>query len=57
MILSISSLCDQGNGNVAKETKFKPLIAKGVKGVKDSEDGGVKESNVSADKYDDIVTL
>ena len=29
----------------------------GVNGVKDSKDGGVVESYVSADKYADIVTL
>jgi hypothetical protein len=52
--LSIPSFCDQGNGNVAKETKVKSL---GVEGVKDSKDGGVVESYVSAEKYADIVTL
>jgi hypothetical protein len=29
----------------------------GVKGVKDSKDGGIEESYVSADKYANIVTL
>jgi hypothetical protein len=52
--LSIPSLCDKGNGKVAKETKVKSL---GVEGVKDSKDGGVKESYVSADKYADIISL
>ena len=46
MTLSIPSLFDQGDENVAKETKVKSL---GVSGVKDSKDGGVKESYVSAD--------
>jgi hypothetical protein len=41
-----SSLFDQGDENVAKETKVKFL---GAKGVNHSKDGGVKESNVSAD--------
>ena len=54
MTLSISSLRDQGDGNVARETKVKSL---GVKGVKDSKDAGVEASFVSADKYADIVTL
>ncbi len=54
MILSCLSLCDQGDGNVAKETEVMPL---GVKGVKDLKDGCVKDSYVSADKYADIVTL
>jgi len=46
LTLSIPSLFDQGNGNVAKETEVKCL---GVKGAKDSKDGGVKDSYVSAD--------
>ena len=46
MTLSIPSLFDQVNGNVAKETEVKSL---GVKGGKDSKDGGVVESYVSAD--------
>ena len=47
-------LCDQGDGNVAKETEFKSL---GLKGVEDSKDGSVEASYVSADKYADIVIL
>ena len=54
MTLSIPSLCDQGNGNVAKETEVKSL---GVKGGKDSKDGGVVESYVSANKYAAIISL
>ena len=46
MTLSIPSLFDQGDGIVAKETEVKSL---GVKGVKDSKDGGVVEGYVSAD--------
>ena len=46
LTLSIPSLCDQGDGNVAKETEVKSL---GVKGGKDSKDGGVVESYVSTD--------
>ena len=46
LTLSIPSLFDQVDGNVAnKETEVKSL---GVKGVKDSNDGGVKDSYVSA---------
>ena len=37
-------LSDQGNGNDAKETTVNSLS---LKGVKDSKDGGVKESFVS----------
>ena len=51
---SIPSLCYQGEGNVAKETEVKSL---GVKGVKDSKEGGVVESYVSANKYADIISL
>ena len=51
---SFPSLFDQGDEKVAKETEVMPL---GVKGVKDSKDGDVEESYVSADKYADIVTL
>ena len=54
MTLSILSLCDQGDGIVANETEVKSL---GVKGVKDSKDGGVEESYVSADKYADVDKL
>ncbi len=54
MNLSIPSLCDQGDRNIAKETKVKSL---GVEGVKDSKDGGIVESYVSADKYADIISL
>ena len=54
LTLSIPSLFDQGDGNVAKETEVKSL---GVKDVKDSKDGGVKERYVSADKCADIFTL
>jgi hypothetical protein len=50
----LSALCNQGDGNVAKETEFMPL---GVKGVKDSKDGGIKGSYVSADKCAHIVTV
>ena len=46
LTLSIPSLFDQVDGNVAKETEVKCL---GVKGAKDSKDGGVVESYVSAD--------
>ena len=46
LTLSIPSLFDQVDGNVAKETEVKSL---GVKGGKDSKDGGVVESYVSAD--------
>ena len=52
--LSIPSLCDQGNGNVAKETKVKSLS---VNFVKDSKDDGVMDSYVSADKYADVDIL
>jgi len=51
---SIPSLCYQGDGNVAKETEVKSL---GVKGGKDSKDGGVVESYVSANKYADIIFI
>ena len=51
---SIPSLCDQCNANVANETEVKSL---GVKGVKDSKDGGYLESYVSANKYADIISL
>ena len=51
---SIPSLCYQGEGNVAKESEVNCL---GVKGVKDSKDGGVVESYVSANKYADIISL
>ena len=54
LTLSIPSLFDQGDENVAKETKVKSL---GVKGVKDSKDSDVKESNVSGNKYADIISL
>ena len=54
MTLSIPSLFDQGDENVAKETKVKSL---GAKGVNHSKDGGVKESNVSGNKYADIISL
>ena len=54
LTLSIPSLFDQGNGNVAKETKVKSL---GVEGVNDSKDGGVKDSYVSADKYSTVNCL
>ena len=54
MTFLISSLCDQGDGNVARETKVKPL---GLKGVKDSKDGGVEANYVSADKYADMISL
>ena len=54
MTLSIHSLFDQGDGKVAKETEVMPL---GVNGVKDSKDGGVVESYVSAEMNADIVTL
>jgi phosphatidylserine synthase len=45
LTLSIPSLFDQGDGNVARDTKVKYL---GVEGVNDSKDGGVVESYVSA---------
>jgi hypothetical protein len=54
LTLSNPSLCDQGDGNVANESKVKFLT---VEGVKDSKDGGVKDSYVSADKYADIISL
>ena len=54
MTLSILSLCDQGDGNIAKETEVNSL---GVNGVKDSKDGGVEASYVSADKYADVDIL
>ena len=55
MTLSIPSLCYQVDGNVAnKETEVKSL---GVKGVKDSKEGGVVESYVSANKYAAIISL
>ena len=54
MTLSIPSLCDQGNGNVAKETEVKSL---GLKGVKDSKVGGVEECYVSADEDADVYKL
>ena len=54
LTLSIPSLFDQGDENVAKETKVKSL---GAKGVNHPKDGGVKDSYVSADKYSHIVTL
>jgi hypothetical protein len=54
LTLSILSLCDQGDGNVAKETEVMPL---GVKGVKALKDGGIKESIVSTDKYADVIKL
>jgi len=54
LTLSIPSLFDQVDGNVAKETEVKSL---GVKGVKDSKDGGVVESYVSTNKYADIISL
>ena len=54
LTLSIPSLFDQGDENVAKETKVKSL---GAKGVNHSKDGGVKESNVSGNKYADIISL
>ena len=54
MTLSILSLCDQGDGNVANETEFKSL---GVKCVKDSKDSGVEASYVIPDKYADVVNL
>ena len=52
LLSSIPSLCDQGNGNIAKDAKVMSL---GVKGVKDSKDGVVVESYVSAEKNADIV--
>ena len=54
LTLSIPSLFDQGDENFAKEIKVKSL---GAKGVNDPKDGGVKESNVSGNKYADIATL
>ena len=54
LTLSIPSLFDQGDEIVAKETEVKSL---GAKGVNHSKDGGVKKSNVSADKYADIISL
>jgi len=54
LTLSIPSLCYQGEGNVVKESEVKSL---GVKGVKDSKDGGYLESYVSANKYADIISL
>ena len=54
LTLSIPSLFDQGDENVAKETKVKSL---GAKGVNHPKDGGVKDNHVSADKYSHIVTL
>ena len=54
LTLSIPSLFDQGDENVAKETKVKSL---GAKGVNHSKDGGNKESNVSGNKYADIISL
>ena len=55
LTLSIPSLFDQVDGDVAnKETEVKSL---GVKGGKDSKDGGYLESYVSANKYADIISL
>ena len=51
---SLPSIFDQGDGKVAKETEVMPL---GVKGVKASKDGGIKESIVSTDKYADVIKL
>ena len=53
LTLSIPSLCDQGTKNDAKKTEVKSF---GVRGVKDSNDGGVKGSFVSAENYV-IITL
>ncbi len=45
---SITSLCDQGNAHVKKETKVKLL------GVKDLKEKGVEASLVSTDKFDNV---